>query len=120
MITISGPDGYIYDPDGISGEKIDYMLELRSSGNDIVAPYAEQYPNATFVEGKRPWEVKADIALPCATQNELNGEDAQNLIKMTYFASEKFPIWDVPLKLSIFSLNIRRCTLRVKRSTQVV
>ena len=57
------------------------MLELRSSGNDIVAPYAEQYPNATFVEGKRPWEVKADIALPCATQNELNGEDAQNLIK---------------------------------------
>ena len=81
VITISGPDGYIYDPDGISGEKIDYMLELRSSGNDIVAPYAEQYPNATFVEGKRPWEVKADIALPCATQNELNGEDAQNLIK---------------------------------------
>ena len=80
-VTLSGPDGYIYDPDGISGEKIDYMLELRSSGNDIVAPYAEQYPNATFVEGKRPWEVKADIALPCATQNELNGEDAQNLIK---------------------------------------
>ena len=66
VITISGPDGYIYDPNGISGEKIDYMLELRSSGNDIVAPYAEQYPNATFVEGKRPWEVKADIALPCA------------------------------------------------------
>ena len=49
VITMSGPDGYIYDPDGISGEKIDYMLELRSSGNDIVAPYAEQYPNATFV-----------------------------------------------------------------------
>ena len=81
VVTCSDSDGYIYDPDGISGEKIDYMLELRSSGNDIVAPYAEQYPNATFVEGKRPWEVKADIALPCATQNELNGEDAQNLIK---------------------------------------
>ena len=81
VVTCSDSDGYIYDPDGISGEKIDYMLELRSSGNDIVAPYAEQYPNATFVEGKRPWEVKADIALPCGTQNELNGEDAQNLIK---------------------------------------
>ena len=80
VITISGPDGYIYDPDGISGEKIDYMLELRSSGNDIVAPYAEQYPNATFVEGKRPWEVKADIALPCATQNELEIADAKTLI----------------------------------------
>lgn len=58
VITISGPDGYVYDPDGISGEKIDYMLELRASGNDIVAPYAEKYPGATFVEGKRPWEVK--------------------------------------------------------------
>jgi glutamate dehydrogenase (NADP+) len=80
VITISGPDGYIYDPDGISGEKIDYMLELRSSGNDICAPYAEEFPNATFVPNKRPWEVKVDIALTCATQNELNGEDAQTLI----------------------------------------
>ena len=79
VVTISGPDGYIYDPDGISGEKIDYMLELRASGNDIVAPYAEQYPSATFHPGKRPWEMKVDIALPCATQNELNGDDAQQL-----------------------------------------
>ena len=81
VVTISGPDGYIYDPDGVSGDKIDYMLELRASGNDIVAPYAEKYPNSTFVAGRRPWEVKVDIALPCATQNELNGEDACNLIK---------------------------------------
>ena len=80
VITISGPDGYIYDPDGISGEKIDYMLELRASGNDIVAPYAEKYPGATFVEGKRPWEVKADIALPCATQNEIHLEDAETMV----------------------------------------
>ena len=56
------------------------MLELRASGNDIVAPYADEFPGSTFVAGKRPWEVKADIALPCATQNELNGEDAQHLI----------------------------------------
>ncbi|MDO4214477.1 MAG: NADP-specific glutamate dehydrogenase [Bacteroidales bacterium] len=81
VVTISGPDGYVYDPEGISGEKIDYMLELRASGNDIVAPYAEEFPEATFVEGKRPWEVKVDIALPCATQNELNGEDAKKLIE---------------------------------------
>ena len=80
VVTISGPDGYIYDPEGISGEKIDYMLELRASGEDIVAPYAERYPSATFHPGLRPWEVKVDIALPCATQNELNGEDAQKLI----------------------------------------
>ena len=80
VVTISGPDGYIYDPDGISGKKIDYMLELRASGNDIVAPYAEEFPGATFYEGRKPWEQKVDIALPCATQNELNGEDAQMLI----------------------------------------
>ncbi len=81
VVTISGPDGYIYDPDGISGEKIDYMLELRSSGNDIVAPYAEEFPNSTFYPGKKPWEQKVDIALPCATQNELNEEDARMLIE---------------------------------------
>ena len=80
VITISGPDGYIYDPEGVSGEKIDYLLELRASGNDICQPYADMFPGSTFVAGKRPWEVKCDIALPCATQNELNGEDAKQLI----------------------------------------
>ena len=81
VITISGPDGYIYDPAGISGEKIDYMLELRASGNDVCAPYAEEFDGATFVAGRKPWEVKADIALPCATQNELNGDDARQLLQ---------------------------------------
>lgn len=80
VVTISGPDGYIYDPDGISGEKIDTMLELRASGEDIVEPYVEKYPNAKFFPGKKPWEQKVDIACPCATQNELNGEDAKQLI----------------------------------------
>ena len=81
VVTLSGPDGYIYDPEGISGDKIDYMLELRNSGNDIVAPYADEYPNATFFPGKKPWEQKVDIALPCATQNELDADDARLLIK---------------------------------------
>jgi len=80
VVTISGPDGYIYDPEGISGDKVEYLLELRASNQDIVAPYAEEFPEATFIAGKRPWEVKCDIAMPCATQNELNGEDANNLI----------------------------------------
>ena len=80
VVTLSGPDGYVYDPDGISGEKIDYMLDLRLSGEDIVAPYAERFPGATFYPGRKPWEVKADIALPCATQNELNEEDAKMLV----------------------------------------
>ncbi|MCF0185143.1 MAG: glutamate dehydrogenase, partial [Bacteroidaceae bacterium] len=67
--------------DGISGEKIEYMLELRASGNDVVAPYAEKYPNAKFFAGRKPWEVKVDIAMPCATQNEVGKEDAENLVK---------------------------------------
>ena len=80
VVTISGPDGYIYDKEGISGEKIDYMLELRATNNDIVKPYADEFPGAEFHAGKRPWEVKVDIALPCATQNELNEDDAKHLI----------------------------------------
>jgi len=80
VVTLSGPDGYIYDPSGITGEKVDYMLELRASNQDIVAPYADEFPEATFIANKRPWEVKVDVALPCATQNELNGSDAQMLV----------------------------------------
>ena len=80
VITISGPDGYIYDEAGLYDEKIAYMLELRASGNDVCAPYAEEFPEAKFVPGRKPWEVKCDIALPCATQNELNGEDADMLL----------------------------------------
>ena len=80
VVTISGPDGYIYDPDGVSGEKINYMLELRASGDDIVEPYAKKFPGATFFPGKKPWEQKVDIALPCATQNEVNGDDARQLV----------------------------------------
>ena len=80
VITISGPDGYIYDEAGLDDEKIAYMLELRASGNDVCAPYAEEFPEAKFVPGRKPWEVKCDIALPCATQNELNGEDADMLL----------------------------------------
>ena len=81
VLTISGPDGYIYDPDGISGEKIEYMLELRASNQDIVKPYSYEFPGAQFIQGKHPWEVKCDVAMPCATQNELNKEDAEMLVK---------------------------------------
>ena len=80
VVTISGPDGYIYDEAGISGDKIDYMLELRASNNDVVKPYATEFPEAKFFAGKRPWEQKVDVALPCATQNELNEEDAKTLV----------------------------------------
>jgi len=80
VVTLSGPDGYVYDEAGIRGDKIDYMLDLRASNQDVVAPYAEEFPEAVFVPNKHPWEVKCDIAMPCAIQNELNGEDAQHLI----------------------------------------
>ena len=80
VVTISGPDGYIYDPDGLDAEKIAYMLELRASNNDVVEPYARKFPGSKFFAGKKPWEVKVDIAMPCATQNELDGEDAKRLL----------------------------------------
>jgi glutamate dehydrogenase (NADP+) len=81
VVTISGPDGYIYDPDGISGKKIDFMLELRGSNEDIVKPYSYEFDGSEFHEGKHPWEVKTDIALPCATQNEMDKGDAERLVK---------------------------------------
>ncbi len=80
VITISGPDGYIYDEEGISEEKIEYMLELRASNEDIVKPFSFEFPSAKFYQGEKPWNVKCDIALPCATQNELGKEDAEKLI----------------------------------------
>jgi glutamate dehydrogenase (NADP+) len=83
VITLSGPDGYVYDPDGVQGDKIDYMLELRQSNEDIIQPYAKKY-GAKFYPNKRPWEVKADIAIPCAIQNEMDENDAKNIIQNKY------------------------------------
>ncbi|RCU43516.1 NADP-specific glutamate dehydrogenase [Chryseobacterium lacus] len=81
VVTISGPDGFIYDETGISGEKVDYLLELRSSGNNRAEDYIKKYPEAKFFAGRRPWEIKCDVAIPAATQNELDLEDAKKLVK---------------------------------------
>lgn len=80
VVTLSGPDGFIYDPDGIKGEKIDYMLKLRSSNKDIVEDYAKEF-KVQFFPGKKPWEIKVDVALPCATQNEIQLGDAKKLVE---------------------------------------
>ena len=80
VVTLSGPDGFIHDPDGIKGEKIDYMLEMRASGRDKVQDYADKF-KVKFEAGKRPWSVPVDVAIPCATQNELNLDDAKELVK---------------------------------------
>ncbi len=79
VVTISGPDGYIYDADGINGDKVDYLLELRASNNDVVEPYATEF-GAKFILGKKPWECPVDIAMPCACENEVNLEDAKTLV----------------------------------------
>lgn len=79
VVTLSGPDGYVYDPAGIMGEKIEYLLEMRASNRDQVKDYADKF-GVQFFENKRPWEVKVDVALPCATQNELDENDAKTLV----------------------------------------
>jgi len=106
VVTISGPDGYIYDPDGITGEKVDYLLELRASNQDICKPYSYEFPNSQFHQGKRPWEVKCDIALPCATQNELDGNDARMLVKNGVIAvSEGANMPSTPEAIEVFLEN---------------
>jgi glutamate dehydrogenase (NADP+) len=80
VVTVSGPDGYVHIPGGMNDEMVDYLLDLRASNQDIVEPFASEFENCTFHKGEKPWCVKADIAMPCATQNELNGDDAQKLI----------------------------------------
>jgi glutamate dehydrogenase (NADP+) len=80
VVTISGPDGYIYDADGISGEKIAYMEEMLRIDRMSVAPYAQKFKSAQFLAGKRPWEQVVDVALPCAIQNELNLDEAKMLL----------------------------------------
>ena len=78
VVTLSGPDGFVHDPDGVSGEKIDFMLRMRASGRDVVRPYADKF-GVAFHEGHRPWEVPCDVAIPCAIQNELDAADARRL-----------------------------------------
>ena len=80
VVTISGPDGYVYDPDGIvTEEKINYLLEMRASGRDKAQDYADKF-GAQFFPGEKPWGVKVDIAMPCATQNEIGMKEAEQLV----------------------------------------
>jgi glutamate dehydrogenase (NADP+) len=80
VVTLSGPDGFVHDKDGVRGEKIDYMLAMRASARDAVKDYADKF-NVPFYPGKRPWGIPVQVALPCATQNELDANDAKELVK---------------------------------------
>jgi glutamate dehydrogenase (NADP+) len=81
VVTMSDSSGYIYDADGISIEKLAFVMELKNVRRGRISEYVEKYPSAKFIKGERPWNVKCDVALPCATQNELNGEEAKVLVK---------------------------------------
>ncbi len=80
VVTMSDSSGYIYDEAGIDAEKLAYVMEIKNVNYGRISDYVKKYPAAKFVEGKRPWEVKCDIALPCATQNELNEDEAKMLV----------------------------------------
>ena len=80
-VTMSDSNGYIYDPDGISPEKLAWVMELKNNRRGRIAEYVKQFPKAQYFEGQRPWSVPCDCAFPSATQNEINGEDARTLIK---------------------------------------
>jgi glutamate dehydrogenase (NADP+) len=80
VVTLSDSNGYIYDADGITQEKLDWVKELKTVRRGRISEYAKQFPSAKYFEGKKVWEVKCDCAFPCATQNELLGEDAQKLL----------------------------------------
>ncbi|MDO5570515.1 MAG: NADP-specific glutamate dehydrogenase [Bacteroidales bacterium] len=105
VITMSDSNGYIYDPDGIDREKLDYIMELKNVWRGRIKEYAEKY-NVKYVEGKRPWAEKCDIALPSATQNEINGKDAQMLVDNGCFAvSEGANMPSTPEAIAIFQSN---------------
>lgn len=106
VLTMSDSDGYIYDPDGIDREKLDYIMELKNIERGRIKEYVEEYPNAVYHAGERPWGEKADIAMPCATQNEINGEQAQTLVNNGIFCvSEGANMPSTPEAIHIFLSN---------------
>lgn len=105
-LTCSDSDGFVYDPDGIDADKLAYIMELKNIERGRIKEYAEEYPNAQYFSGQRPWGIKADIATPCATQNEINGEDAQKLIDNGVIAvSEGANMPSTPEAVKIFQDN---------------
>ena len=81
VLTLSDSSGYVYDPDGIDRDKLAYVMDLKNVKRGRISEYVNEYPKAKYVKGKTPWEVKCDVAMPCATQNELHENDAKTLLK---------------------------------------
>ena len=123
VMTLSGPDGYVYDPDGITTqEKFDFMLSMRAAGEDRVEAYADRF-GVEFYAGKKPWEVPVDIAMPCATQNELDVEDAVMLVANNvryYVEAANMPATAEALKLLRLSPRILTAGSKASGSGGVV
>ncbi len=108
VVTISGPDGYVYDENGINTEeKINFMLEMRASGRDKVQDYADKF-GVPFFAGKKPWEVKVDVCMPCATQNEIDMAEAEKIVKngVKYYVE----VANMPTKNDALSFLKENCT----------
>ena len=123
VVTLSGPDGYVYDPDGVTTqEKLDFMLSMRAAGEDRVGAYADRF-GVEFYAGKKPWEVPVDIAVPCATQNELDVEDAVMIVANNvryYVEAANMPATAEALKLLRLSPRILTAGSKASGSGGVV
>ncbi len=123
VVTLSGPDGYVYDPDGVcTQEKFSFLMSMRSSGADRVEPYAQQF-GVEFFSGRKPWEVPGDVAIPCATQNEVDVADAAQLLTngMEYYVeAANMPATPEAMRLLRSDLKLRMATSRASGSGGVV
>ena len=103
VVTLSDSDGFVYDPDGLDAEKFAYVQELKNVRRGRIREYAEKYPGATYYPGQKPWGIKCDIALPCATQNELDGDAAATLVANgCYCVAEGANMPSTPEAIAVF------------------
>ena len=106
VVTLSDSDGFIYDKDGLDEEKLKYVFQLKNVKRGRIREYAEKYPSAVYYPGERPWKIACDIALPCATQNEIELADAENLIKGGCFCvAEGANMPSTPDAIAVFKKN---------------
>jgi len=106
VVTLSDSNGFVYDPEGLDAEKLEYVFTLKNVLRGRIKEYADKYPQAQYFENQRPWSIKCDIAMPCATQNEINAEEAQMLVDNgCYCVAEGANMPTTPDAIAIFQSN---------------